>query len=237
MLYRPAAKKKKYMGMTTSQLMVIGVLALIAVGLVITVAWLFLGNMISFAALPTQPPLAAQFTPTPLPTRTPFPSRTPILPTPTFTATTYESLIPPGWKQYITGKVELWIGPDFVSESSPDSLIYVENANADEEGLVVVDLYNAPADGADLDEFIRTFVAEFPAEMTFLEKRKFEVGAYPAYRVKVQAIVDSVSIAEAMYFIQDGDTVWILGGISHYDVFNDWLPIFDQIAHTFRINP
>jgi hypothetical protein len=236
MQYRPAAKKK-YMGMTLSQVIVLGVLALIAVGLVITVAWLFLGNALVFAPIPTQPPRPVLETATPLPTYTLWPTSPPKLPTPTFTATTYESLIPPDWKQYTFGKVELWIGPDFVSQSSEDSLIHVENVNTDEEGLVVVDLYNTPAAGADLDEFIRAFLTEIPAGMNFLEKRKFEIGTYPAYRVKVQAIVDTVSIMEAMYFIQDGDTIWIMGGISSYDNFNDWLPIFDQIAHTFRINP
>jgi hypothetical protein len=47
----------------------------------------------------------------------------------------------------------------------------------------------------------------------------------------------NIPMGEVIYFIKDGGNIWILSCVSHYDEFSKWLPIFDQIAHTFRVNP
>jgi hypothetical protein len=55
--------------------------------------------------------------------------------------------------------------------------------------------------------------------------------------MKMQAIINNIPMGEAIYFIKDGGNIWIVGTISHYDEFHKWLPIFDKIVRTFRINP
>jgi hypothetical protein len=77
---------------------------------------------------------------------------------------------------------------------------------------------------------------QFTPDTTFLEKKKFAVGSYEAQRVKLQTIITNISVGEAVYFIKDGGNIWMLAGICRYEDFHTWLPIFDKIAHTFRIN-
>jgi len=171
-------------------------------------------------------------------TDTPLPTNTPELPTATFTATTYESLIPNGWNQYIYEKVEMWMPADFVKKSLKDALVYAENKNDSGNGFhVSVDLTKDTPTVTDLDDYIRDGLKHFTPETTFLEKKSFEIGSYEVERLKMQAIIMNVPMGEAIYFIKDGGTIWIITGLSHYDEFSKWLRTFDQIAHTFRINP
>ena len=89
----------------------------------------------------------------------------------------------------------------------------------------------------DLDDYIRDGLKHFTPETTFLEKKGFEIGSHEVVRLKMQAIIMNIPMGEAIYFIKDGGTIWIISGLSHYNEFNDWLKTFDQIAHTFRVNP
>lgn len=174
----------------------------------------------------------------PLPTNKPLPSSTPVLPTPTFTATTYASLIPEGWNQYKYDKVEMWMPADFIKKSSKDALVYAENKNESGNGFIVsVGLTRDTPAETDLDDYIQKGLVQFTPDTTFLEKKKFQVGSYEAIRMKMQAIINNIPMGEAIYFIKDGGNIWIVGTISHYDEFHKWLPIFDQIVRTFRINP
>ena len=184
-----------------------------------------------------QPTLAEPATLPPAMTNTPLPSSTPEPPTPTFTATTYASLIPPGWTQYKYEQVELWMPADFVKKSSKDAVVYAENKNEQGSGFVVsMGLLKYTPTETDLDDYIRTGLTQFTPDTTFLEKKKFAVGSYEAQRLKLQTIITNISVGEAVYFIKDGGNIWMLAGICRYEDFHTWLPIFDQIAHTFRIN-
>lgn len=132
----------------------------------------------------------------------------------------------------------MWMPADFEKKSSKDDLIYVETKNSSGNGFSVsISLTKDTQTGTDLDDYIRDGIKQFTPDMTFLEKKKFEIGSYEVERVKVQAIILNVPMGQALYFIKDGSTIWIVDGISHYDEFNKWIKTFDQIAHTFRINP
>ena len=230
--------KTRYLGMTATQLLVLACLGLTTIGVMVLTGWMLLRNNAPVAPLPTQIILQEQETSMSLPSRTPFPTYTFPLPTPTSAPTTYESLIPEGWKQYKYAKVELWMPADFVKKSKSDYLIYAETKNTDVDGFHVnVNLTKDTTTLIDLEDYIREGLKQFPADVTFLEKKKIEIGTYAAYRVKIEVVVGVVPIEESIYFIQDGGTIWTLSGVSHYDEFRDWVPIFDQIAGTFRINP
>ena len=230
--------KTKYLGMTVTQLFVLTCLGLTTIGVMGLPGWMVLRNNTPAALLPNQPNQQNQETTVPLPTRTPFPTYTIPPPTPTFAPTTYESLIPEGWKQYKYAKVELWMPTDFVKKSSSDDLVYAENKNVNGNGFTVsVGLTNDATALTNLDDYIQEGLQKISSETTFLEKKKIQIGTYEAARVKMQVIISSVPAGVVVYFIQDGGTIWMVTCISHYEEFRDWVPIFDQIAGTFRINP
>ena len=231
-------RKRRYWGMSCMQLIVLDCVGLVALGGIGFAAWLILRGVNPITVAPVEPTQVAPSTALPIPSSTPLPSSTPDLPTPTFTATTYESLIPEGWNQYKYNKVEMWMPADFVKKSFKDTLIYAENKNESGNGFVVsVGLTKDIPAVATLDEYIRNGLKNFTPETTFLEKKTFKIGSYEAVRLKMQVIISNVPMGEAVYFIKDGGTIWILADISHYTEFSTWLKIFDQIAKTFRINP
>ena len=229
--------QQRYLGMTVTQLIVLACLGLATIGIMGFAAIMILGKMTSLDGITNPPTQENQAVFSPLPTRTPFSSPTPILPSLTFTATTYESLIPGEWKQAKYEKVELWMPAEFVQKSDGGYLLYAENGNENGNGFIVsVNLTNEKTTLSNLDDFVQEGLTQFTPQMTFLEKKNFQIGTYEALRLKVQMIFNSVPMGEAIYFIKDGDTVWILSGLSHYDEFRNWILIFDKIARTFRIN-
>ena len=256
--------------MTGTQIAVLAILGLVALGGIGIVAKLILANGSTIEAAQVPPSQAGLATSIPLPTDTSLPSSAPtqastvslptdtpmptskpvlltltftatskpVLPTPTFTATTTASLIPAGWTQYKYQTVEMWMPVDFIKKSSKDAVVYAENKNEKGNGFVVsVGLTKDTPAVTTLDDYIRDGLKHFTPETTFLEKKKFEIGTYEAVRLKMQVIIMNVPMGEAIYFIKDGGNVWIISGLSHYDEFHTWLPIFDQIARTFHINP
>ena len=230
-------RRRRYLGMTCGQIIVLAFLGLGALGGIGYAVKLILGNEIPLGVAPVPPSLEEPATLLPISTDTPFPNYTPVPPMPTFTVTTYASLIPQDWNQFKYDKVEMWMPADFVKKTLKDTLVYAENKNASGNGSVVsVGLTKDTPTVTDLDDYIREGVKQFTPDTTFLEKKKFEIGSYEAVRVKMQVIMLNVPMGEAFYFIQDGGTIWILTGLSHYDEFSNWLKTFDQIARNFRIN-
>ena len=231
-------RRRLILGMTATQVIVLVCLGLTAVSVMGYAASLYLGITIPFGTAPVQPAQVPQSSDTPLPTDTPVPSNTPVPPTPTFTATTYASLIPSGWLQYKYAQVEMWLPPTFVKKNSKDDLIYAENNTTDNNGYkVTLSLTNEKSTATDLDGFIQDGLVNITPDATILEKKKFVIGTYEARRLKTEVIINNIPVMGVIYFVQDDATVWILAGVSHYDEFSKWLPVFDQVARTFRLNP
>jgi hypothetical protein len=231
-------QRQKYLGMTCGQVILLACLGLVALGGIWFASRLILG--IGLPAPATQVPISLPepLTPVPLETDTSVPSSMPIQPTLTFTVTSYASLIPQGWTQYKYEKVELWMPADFAKKSSKDAVVYAENKNGQGNGFIVsVGLEKYTPVTTNLDDYIREGLTQFTPDTTFLEKKKFVVGSYEAQRLKLQTIITNISVGEAVYFIKDGGNIWMLAGICRYEDFHTWLTTFDQIAHTFRINP
>jgi hypothetical protein len=229
-------RSRRIMGMTGVQLFVLGCLGLAALGVMGLTGWIVLGNADPFGLLPAQPAPVDLPTAVPLPTHTPLNTRTPILPTLTFTPTTYESLIPAGWKQYTVQKVEIWVPSEFTPYAKGKALIDLDgpkDANGLIHSMLTVDKESGV--NGDLDDYIRALMATIPADITFLEKKEFPIGEYESARLKLQVIVSDVSGLEALYLVKDGSTVWLIGCVTLHDEFRDKLPTFDQIARTFRI--
>ncbi|HTX89982.1 MAG TPA: hypothetical protein VMC09_02100 [Anaerolineales bacterium] len=223
--------------MTGMQLFVLGCMGLVIIGLMGFGGWLILGNNALPADLapagPTQAPVQAS---APLPSETPPPTRTPILPTFTLAPTTYESMIPEGWNQFTYKNVEIWVPAEFVKDSSGDKLIDLVTSKTAGKGFKTT-IYLDKDEGVttDLDSYVRDGLGHFTAEVTFLEKKDFQIGNYEVRRIKSQVIILGVSVGVMDYLIKDGSTVWDLACMSYYDELHDWQPVFDQVAQTFRI--
>jgi hypothetical protein len=231
-------KKNRYFGMSVTQLIVLACMGIVLLGVLGFGAKLVLDNVTALAAPPDQSIQEVRAPAIPSPTHTAFPSRTPILPTPTFTATTYASLIPEGWNQQKYEKVEFWVPADFEKNSKSEDLIGLANKQPGTHAIHAnVSLSKDTGILTDLDGYVQQGVKQFTQEVTYLEKKDFEIGTYEARRLRMEVIISNVPIEEAIYFIKDGDTVWIISGFSEITDFHDWLPIFDKIARTFRITP
>jgi hypothetical protein len=225
-------RKRKYLGLTVMQLIVLACLGLTTFGVIGIAARIILGKSMPLDTIAVQP------TSMPISTRTPLSTRTPIPPTPTFTATTYESLIPNGWIQQKYENVEFWVPVDFEKDPSSEDLVGLANKIPGTKSIPAsVSLSNEIGIKTDLDTFVQEGVKQFTRDVTYLESKKFEIGIYEVKRLKLEVIVSNIPLENVLYFIKDGDTVWIISGFSHLEDFHDWLPIFDQIARTFRITP
>jgi hypothetical protein len=233
-------RKRRYLGMTLTQLIVVACLGFTALGVMGIAGKMFLGNPMNFNIMPGQPTQQTQVNSTPLPTWTESPTITftPILPKPTFTATTYESLIPEGWKQQKYKNIEFWAPADFESHPSSGDLIELASKKTGKDGIPAnVSLTNEVGIKTDLDTFVKDGIDQFTREVTYLERKDFGIGIYEAKRLKLEVIVSNTPMESVVYFIKVDDTVWIITCFSHLEDFHDWLPIFDKIAHTFRITP
>jgi hypothetical protein len=230
-------RKRRYWGMTGTQLIILGCLGLTALGAMGFMGWVILGNSPLQNIPAAQPNSGPLQTFTPQPTLTLRPTRTPILPTFTFTPTTYESLIPEGWNQYKYNKVEVWIPQDFVKDPSGKALINVIDGNPTNNGFKsFINLIREDGISGDLETYVTDSLGHFSVETTFLERKSFPISSYEAIRVKLQVIILGINAEEAVYLVKDSSTVWILTCATYYDEFRDRLPTFDQIARTFRID-
>jgi len=236
-MFGQSSSKKRYFGLTVNQVVILCLFGLATVVVVGVGGWWILGMAFPANALPTEtiPP-----TFTPLPSWTPGPTRTRV-PSPTATGADYQSSIPQGWVQFTSGKVELWMPPNFVKADPGKDLILAKDKNAAQNFttnvLLGVDPLPVP-----LDEYISESVKYFPGmssiiDMTLLEKRVFTIGDYEVRRLRVETIVSTIPVEAAMYLVKDNDKVWMITCSTYFDEYYDWLPTFDKIARTFRINP
>ena len=230
-------RKRRYWGMTGTQLIVLGCLGAMAIGMMGFTGWFILGSSQSQNVPQAQPDQNSLQTFVPLPTLTFRPTQTPILPTFTFTPTTYESFIPDGWNQIKYDKVELWIPPNFVKNPSGKALIsMIDGQSTNSDFKNTISLMRDDGITSDLEKYVLDQLGHLSTQYTYLGRQDFQIGSYEAMRLKVQVVILGVSIGEAMYLVKNGSTVWSITCASYYNEFNNLLPTFDQVAHTFRIN-
>ena len=233
------SSKTRYFGMSITQVIVLACFGLVTMGVVGFGAWTVLRSSFPRGLFPTQEVLPTW---THLPTRTLYPTRTPAGPSPTPTEVDYKSLIPEGWVQFTSGKVEIWM-PDNFEKADPGAyLIYAKDKNADQNFQTNILLGTDIASSLDMDVYIRENVRYFPTynslvDMTLLEKKRFSIGSYETMRLKIETIILGMPVEAAMYIVKEGDKFWIITCSTYFGNYRAWLPIFDNIARTFRLNP
>jgi hypothetical protein len=230
-------RRKRILGMTGGQLIVLVCLGLTAIGVMGLVGKFVLAGSPQLPALAIQSTQAVQPVSSPESTQTRQPTWTPVPPSPTFTATSYESLIPEGWKQHEYGDIEIWLPEEFANGKAEEALLALErNKGSGNDFNVGVYLYKDEGVTSDVDDYIRAGLGHFASDTTFLEKKAFQIGTFDVRRVKYQYFYLGIPIGMVDYLIKDGSTVWVISCRAYYSELADWLPIFDQIAHTFRIS-
>ena len=252
-------KAKKYLGMSIVQLAILGCLALTAFGVIGGGFWFVTSSIaILDAPAPAQPvamEATLQATPEPAPTAT-------IAPTPTQTLIPYESFIPNGWTQHKNQSIEIWLPPSFYEtdvqtsvdalikkyedlgqvklahelKTSPPGYIFWLETTSPSEKLFKTRLTIHPVlmTEDDLDAFLEGEYNIVRLNHTIVDSRPFEVGNYEARRTLIEANLGGVYAGYVSYAIYDGKLVWFVEGASHFNEFYTWLPIFDDIARTFR---
>lgn len=246
---RPRAKR--YLGMTIPQLGVLGVLGLCICSIFAGGFW-WLNSMVAAAY---ESPLPGPDV-TPLPTSTPPSTETPF-PTPSPTPITYESLIPADWKQFtsvIVPGMEIWLPPSFapLTEKDKAQSLSIYDVEAARTALELKDstpsaymvftsfeISIRPIFAASLDEMIDQEFGTLMRTGSLLERDPFvfETETHPAHRLIFDVDV-SVSGADAgvvIYVVQVGADLWYLSFATPFNELYARLPVFDQVAQTFRI--
>jgi len=251
-------RAKRYFGMTIAQLLILSCLAIVACG-TIAGGFVFFSGATGggFSIFPSPEP-----TSTPQPTFTPYLTETPTLML-TATLIPYEELIPPGWDQYTTATIELWVPPQFqlvdVEQKRQDRIEFYKDLGYDEIArkleenppayvfwfkksepgttLYAANITVAPMlmTAGNLDEFLDQEYESGPQEFIVVNRQDFQVGNYEARRVLLEANLSNIYIGVAQYAIFDGVNIWIIDCGSHFNDFYTWLPEFDKVARTFHV--
>ena len=253
MMNRPKINlSKRYIGMTVTQLMILACLVLGLCGTLVG-GYGLLNTLVAVKYNPTMPVLTEgpTVTPvTPMPTLTPLPSATPS-PIP------YEATIPEGWKQFTAPTapgMEMWFPPiyEVYNPSSKLDVVktYLIRQDDYQRILTLVDttkspylLYttfeigNEPMRAANLDDTIDIIFSVLMRDAQLMERDQFEIGNYPARKLVFNSNTNGVNAAYVIYPVQIGATAWYLSFATPYNEVYSRVPVFDQIAHTFRVKP
>ena len=249
------SRAKRILGLTRSQWLVLGVLLLCLFVTVIGGFW-WLNSMVIRAYIVPEMNLPEVTNP---PTLTALPTVTPPS-TPSPTPITYESLIPAGWKRFRPASaqnIEIWVPESYVGQTDvvPKKAVKIFNVEEDEtltmllrlrdtapgnySLLTTFELAKRPVVGSDLDAMIDTQFGALMRSGRLLERGKFDfkIGNIPACRLIFDINVNGLDAGFAIYVVQDGIDLYLLGFATAFNDLYTRLPAFDESIQTFRIVP
>jgi len=230
-------ENRKYFGMTTSQLGILGGLAAAACLVFALTGWFIFRGGFGFSRSPVITP-AAQATSTPfvIPTITPTLTPTPI---------PYEQLIPAGWTQHRTELVELWLPSEFkiagsgISGISGNSVLLemaLTGTTSDSSAYeMFVTVSFEPLTSDSLDAFVDSRLSNIPADINMAERRKIQLNSTEAYRLMFEGHSNNVSTNDLLFVFQDGSVIWYVRYSAEIKEFYEMLSTFEQSVKTFRI--
>jgi hypothetical protein len=230
---------RKYFGMTTSQLGIVGGLAGVLCLILLVGGWFILGGGLNTAS-PQQIPTTVNLTAT-------------LIVPPTFTPTTaptaipYEQLIPTGWKQHKTVLAEIWLPPTYKTaklenfEGSPGFVISPElvlsqpasGGSAYNEWFVIE---YEPLTGDSLDSHLDTQIQELPPDIRLVERNREFLNSTEVIRLVFETRLEGNVDAKILtYVFLDGNTIWYVEYFAQINEFFNLLETFKQSAQTFRV--
>jgi hypothetical protein len=230
-------ENRKYFGMTTSQLGILGGLAVAACLVFTLTGWFVFRGGLGFSRPPVNTPTSqASSTPFVIPTVTPTMTPTPI---------PYEQLIPTGWTQHRTELVELWLPSGFkvansgVSGISGNSVLLemaLTGAASDSSAYeMFVTVSFEPLTSDSLDAFVDSRLSNIPADINMAERRKILINSTEAYRLMFEGHSNNVSTNDLLFIFQDGSVIWYVRYSAEIKEFYEMLSTFEQSVKTFRI--
>ena len=232
------AAKKKILGMTATQLGILGGLAGLVILLFCIVGWLLISRGRRGG------PQAAPSTPIPLPSAT---LMLPATQTPTLAVTPipYETLIPTGWVQFQSSLFEIWL-PDGYKPDSADNLV-TGLGNSPVVALTLRGTYTSkspnniyvtiayePMTGESLDQFLNERLKQLGSVVS--DRSRVDLNTVPAVRLIFTGRKgNNTDINELTYVILDGTTVWYVQYTAELTEFYNSLTTFEASAKTFRM--
>jgi hypothetical protein len=247
-------------GMTFSQMMILGCLALAAIG---TIFGSFI--LISTSTTPGGSPIlpATEGTIPIQPTDPlPFPGGQDVVLTATLSV--LGEGIPSDWKLYSATTFALSVLPQFEAVSNPDQERQDRIATYRNQGyeFLAVRLendsfdyrfwFNYPQTGtipynshiivrADvlptytLDEYVDQVYGAGVQGFQVADRQEFDIENLQARRVLLDASLNEQAIRVVEYIITDEVNLWIISCGSIREEFDTWLPIFDRVASSFHL--
>lgn len=230
-------ENRKYFGMTTAQLGILGGLAAAACLVFALTGWFIFRGGFGFSRSPAK-------TPTPQATSTPLVIPT-ITPTLTPTPIPYEQLIPAGWTQHRTELVELWLPSEFkiagssipgISGNSVLLEMALTGTTSDSSAhQMFVTVSFEPLTSDSLDMFLDSRLSNIPADINMAERRKIQLNSTEAYRLMFEGHSNNVSTNDLLFVLQDGSVIWYVRYSAEIKEFYEMLSTFEQSIKTFRI--
>lgn len=229
-------QNRKYFGMTTPQLGILGGLAG-ALCLILCVAgYLIFGGGLN----PASPQLPPTIEPTPTLNVTPTPTFTP---EPTLIP--YVQLVPAGWTQHQTSLIEFWMPAVFkdaklkvpkgaVWVAKPEMVLTLPASKTNTFALSVV-ISSEPLTGDTLKSFVDQKIQSLPASARLVDRGVQSLNPQEAIRLVFETRVDNVDVNQMVYVIQDGSTVWYVLYITQINEFYENIEIFNDSIRTFRL--
>jgi len=88
-----------------------------------------------------------------------------------------------------------------------------------------------------MDTYLDAATNQFPAAFEVTERDIVTLGDYEAGRLVIEFEIQGVGGKELMYAVKDGTTMWAFVYATGADEFDERLPVFEQSALTFAIEP
>jgi len=229
-------EEKKYFGMTRLQ---IGIIAGLAAALFLIIC---LGGFFIFRS---GAGLAGNSASTPVPSVTSIvPTPATVIPTITPTPVPYEQLIPPGWNQYKTSLVEIWMPGNFKLADNktkditanfgvPDLLLAEVSSKSSAYTMLVSVSYDLSTSGS-LDELLDEKFPNIPYQAHIADRRTVFINTHEARQIVIEFKVDNIDYNNLVYVIQDGNTVWYVEYVAQIAEYFDNLETFETSIKTFR---
>jgi len=174
-----------------------------------------------------------------------------------------EARVPADWKQYGNSRIELRVPPQFTSTNvdaqRQERIRFLREQGAgflaaqlDEEIFeyrfwlnfsqpetvsfvtsVVVKADFLPTEF--LGEYVDQAYGENLQDLEVLDRQGYPIQGLEAERILMFTNLNSVSLGVAEYVVTDGVNLWVISCWSDYAEFSSWLPEFDRIARSFRL--
>ena len=254
--------KRRVLGMTSAQLIILMILALIAV-VVIFGGFILISSSGQpggvGAIFPTVAPTLVSSQPLVVPDSTEI-ANAPL----TDELTLNEDPIPADWKQYTNTRFEIWLPPQFESaivdaqRQARVAFYRAQGYNSLADALandtfdyrywfrfpqpdsvafgtaIVVKTDVLPTDT--LDAYLDQTYGANLQDYRVIGRQQVNMEGLEAQRVVLNADFKDIPIGVADYVITDGVNLWIIQCSSTLDEFYSWLPEFDMVARSFRLN-